>query len=130
MGWDGIILCDESVDIVDMSVRYVEAVQKESCGRCVPCRIGSKVILDILKGIADGRGKKEDLARIPTIAAEWTAPSADGTVSFSSGPFVLGPEFERSITEGQGEGGRLQGVRHGPCDVAPPSSISRGTWRR
>ncbi len=52
-----------------MSVKYVEAVQKESCGRCVPCRIGSKVILDILKGVAEGRGKKEDLERIPAIAA-------------------------------------------------------------
>ena len=45
MGWDGIIVCDESVDIVDMCLKYAEAVQKESCGRCLPCRIGSKVML-------------------------------------------------------------------------------------
>jgi formate dehydrogenase beta subunit len=106
MGWDGIILCDENVDIVDMSVRYVEAVQKESCGRCVPCRIGSKVILDILKGIADGRGKKEDLARIPAIAAGIKDGSKcqigqTGFVPLLQALSFFGPEFDRSIAEGR-----------------------------
>ena len=106
MGWDGIILCDENVDIVDMSVRYVEAVQKESCGRCVPCRIGSKVILDILKGIADGRGKKEDLARIPAIAAGIKDGSKcqigqTGFVPLLQALSSFGPEFDRSIAEGR-----------------------------
>ena len=55
MGWDGFALLDPDVDVVDMCVRYVEAVQTESCGRCIPCRIGTKVILDALKRIARGR---------------------------------------------------------------------------
>lgn len=106
MGWDGIILCDENVDIVDMSVRYVEAVQKESCGRCVPCRIGSKVILDILKGIAEGQGKKGDLTRIPAIAAGIKDGSKcqigqTGFVPLLQALSFFGPEFDRSIAEGR-----------------------------
>ncbi len=58
MGWDGIALFDDEVDIVDMCAKYVEAVQKESCGRCVPCRIGTKVILDRLRAISAGPGQQ------------------------------------------------------------------------
>jgi formate dehydrogenase (NADP+) beta subunit len=70
VGWDGIALYDETVDIVDMCAHYVEAVQKESCGRCIPCRIGTKVILDILSSIAAGKGSVDDLERIKSLAAE------------------------------------------------------------
>ena len=50
MGWDGLVLRDPSVDVVDMCMRYVEAVQNESCGRCVPCRVGTRIILDVMTG--------------------------------------------------------------------------------
>ncbi|MEO0248613.1 MAG: FAD-dependent oxidoreductase [candidate division WOR-3 bacterium] len=70
MGWDGIAIYDESIDIVDMCVNYVEAVQKESCGRCLPCRIGTKVVLDALRAISEGQGSQDDLARIKALAAE------------------------------------------------------------
>jgi formate dehydrogenase beta subunit len=69
MGWDGFALLDPEVDVVDMCTRYVEAVQAESCGRCVPCRVGTRIILNILKAICEGKGKEEDLARIESLAA-------------------------------------------------------------
>ena len=106
MGWDGIILCDENVDIIDMSVKYAEAVQKESCGRCIPCRIGSKVILGTLQTIADGKGKKENLDKIRTIAAEIKDGSKcqigqTGFVPLLQALDFFGPEFDRSIAEGR-----------------------------
>ncbi|MHB8111378.1 MAG: FAD-dependent oxidoreductase [Syntrophorhabdaceae bacterium] len=106
MGWDGIIICDDNVDIVDMSLKYVEAVQKESCGRCIPCRIGSKVILGILKNIAEGQGKKEDLAKVPGIAATIKDGSKcqigqTGFVPLLQALSFFGPEFERAIAEGR-----------------------------
>ena len=70
MGWDGIVLRDEGVDVVDMCVSYVEAVQKESCGRCVPCRIGTKVVLDSLRKVASGEGTADDLGAIRRLAGE------------------------------------------------------------
>ncbi|MBP1749052.1 MAG: oxidoreductase [Deltaproteobacteria bacterium] len=106
MGWDGIILCDESVDIIDMSVKYAEAVQKESCGRCIPCRIGSKVILGTLRDIAEGRGKKEDLDKIRGVAATIKDGSKcqigqTGFVPLLQAMSFFAPEFDRSIAEGR-----------------------------
>ena len=48
MGWDGLALRDPCVDVVDMCRRYVEAVQSESCGRCIPCRVGTRIVLDVM----------------------------------------------------------------------------------
>jgi formate dehydrogenase beta subunit len=68
MGWDGFALLDAGVDIVDMSTKYVAAVQKESCGRCIPCRVGTRIILDVMTKITEGKGSREDLARITGLA--------------------------------------------------------------
>src|SRR3990172_8693976 len=68
MGWDGIILLDEDVDIVEMCANYVEAVQSESCGKCFPCRIGTRIIGDWLNKIASGEGKAEYLQKIRDLA--------------------------------------------------------------
>ena len=56
MGWGGIILAKESVNIVDMCSRYMEKVQEESCGKCYPCRVGTAVMDEILKRVASGKG--------------------------------------------------------------------------
>jgi formate dehydrogenase beta subunit len=70
MGWDGIVLCDDDVDIVDMCARYAEAVQSESCGKCFPCRVGTRVVSDGLKRIALGEGRQDDVARIGALALQ------------------------------------------------------------
>jgi formate dehydrogenase beta subunit len=69
MGWDGIVLCDEEVDIVDMCARYAEAVQSESCGKCFPCRVGTRLVSDWLKKIASGEGRQEDITRIGDLSS-------------------------------------------------------------
>jgi formate dehydrogenase (NADP+) beta subunit len=61
VGWDGMILRDEGINIVDMIRAYLEAVQKESCGKCTPCRVGTRIMSDIMNRIADGKGRTEDL---------------------------------------------------------------------
>jgi formate dehydrogenase beta subunit len=70
IGWDGIILSDEDVDVVDMCANYAEAVQQESCGKCFPCRVGTRVVSDWLKKIASGAGEKEHVARIGELALQ------------------------------------------------------------
>jgi formate dehydrogenase beta subunit len=61
MGWDGFFVFDPRVDVVDMARAYMQVVQGESCGKCVPCRMGTRVAADILARIADGKGPEEDL---------------------------------------------------------------------
>ena len=61
MGSGGLIVLDETDCMVDIARFYLEFAQHESCGKCVPCSIGTKRILEILNRITDGKGKMEDL---------------------------------------------------------------------
>jgi len=61
MGSGGMIVMSEDNCMVDLARFYLEFAQDESCGRCTPCRIGTKRLLEILKRITEGQGKMEDL---------------------------------------------------------------------
>ncbi|NWF93626.1 MAG: FAD-dependent oxidoreductase [Syntrophaceae bacterium] len=63
-GWDGIAIRDAEVNIVDLTRAYLEAVQNESCGKCTPCRVGTRIMATILNRIAEGQGKPEDLDQL------------------------------------------------------------------
>jgi formate dehydrogenase beta subunit len=64
IGWDGIVIRDAEVNMVDLIRAYLEAVQNESCGKCTPCRVGTRVMATIVNRIADGQGKVEDLKQL------------------------------------------------------------------
>src|SRR3989339_1191771 len=59
IGWDGIVVRDDDVDIVGLCAKYAQAVQSESCGKCFPCRVGTKIVSDILNRIASGEGRPD-----------------------------------------------------------------------
>ncbi len=61
MGSGGMIVMDEDTCMVDVARYFVRFLTEESCGKCVPCREGLDRMLDILTGIAEGRGKEEDI---------------------------------------------------------------------
>jgi len=64
IGWDGIVIRDPEVSMVDLIRAYLEAVQKESCGKCTPCRVGTRVMATVLNRIANGQGKEGDLNQL------------------------------------------------------------------
>ena len=61
MGSGGMIVLDEDNCIVDTARYFLSFTQAESCGKCVPCRLGTKQMLNILEGITNGDGKPEDI---------------------------------------------------------------------
>jgi NADH-quinone oxidoreductase subunit F len=61
MGSGGMVVMDEETCMVDVARYFLEFTQKESCGECVPCRLGTKQMLDILEDIVQGKGSMEDL---------------------------------------------------------------------
>ncbi len=61
MGSGGMVIMDEDTCMVDVARYFLEFTQKESCGECVPCRLGTKQMLDILEDITRGKGTMEDL---------------------------------------------------------------------
>lgn len=64
MGSGGLVVMDEGTCMVEVSRYFLEFSQKESCGKCVPCRLGAKQMLDILTDITDGKGRKEDVNQL------------------------------------------------------------------
>ena len=60
-GWDGIAIRTPDVNVVDMVRAYLEAVQNESCGKCTPCRVGTRIMATLVNRIVDGQGRTEDL---------------------------------------------------------------------
>jgi NADH:ubiquinone oxidoreductase subunit F (NADH-binding) len=69
MGSGGMIVADERTCMVDFSRFFLEFIQDESCGKCVPCRIGTRRMLEIVQGICDGTGTGEDIAVLEELAA-------------------------------------------------------------
>jgi formate dehydrogenase beta subunit len=129
MGWDGFAIMDGSVDVVDMCTRYVEAVQKESCGRCIPCRVGTRIILDIMNRISGGQGKLEDLEQIAGLARYIKEGSKcqigqTGLKALLDALFFFRDAFERAV----GQGKKASGVRYrvsvtAPCMSACPTKL-------
>lgn len=61
MGSGGLICADEDTCMVDMARYFMDFVQEESCGKCIPCRLGTKRMLEILERITQGNGKEGDV---------------------------------------------------------------------
>lgn len=61
MGSGGLVVMDSRTCMVEVARYFLEFIQKESCGKCVPCRLGTKQMLDILTDITEGKGKEEDI---------------------------------------------------------------------
>ena len=68
MGSGGLIVMDEDTCMVDIAKFYLEFTADESCGKCNPCRIGTKRLLEILTRITEGKGRPEDIQRIRDLA--------------------------------------------------------------
>jgi len=68
MGSGGIVVMDEDTCMVDVARFFLSFVQLESCGKCIPCRWGTKQMLDILEDITNGRGKPDDIELLQELA--------------------------------------------------------------
>ncbi|NLA27542.1 MAG: NADH-quinone oxidoreductase subunit NuoF [Firmicutes bacterium] len=68
MGSGGLVVMDEGTCMVDLARYFLSFTQKESCGKCIPCREGTKRMLEILERITEGKGEPEDLDRLHDLA--------------------------------------------------------------
>ena len=68
MGSGGLIVMDETKCMVDIARFYLDFTVSESCGKCTPCRIGTKRMLELLNKICDGKGEEEDIYKLEKLA--------------------------------------------------------------
>lgn len=67
MGSGGLIVMDEDSCMVDVAKFFLEFVQDESCGKCTPCRVGTKRMLEIVTRICEGKGEADDIDKLVTL---------------------------------------------------------------
>ena len=75
MGSGGMIVMDESTCMVDVARYFLNFTQEESCGKCVPCRVGTRQLKDILTRITEGRGEPSDIDDLERLAKTTTSGS-------------------------------------------------------
>ena len=102
MGSGGFVVLDDTDCIVDMSRYFLSFTQLESCGRCTPCRVGTKEMLDILTRLCNGQGVQADLQRLHDLAALIKQQSLCGLGRTAPNPVLSGlthfaDEFEAHI---------------------------------
>ena len=88
MGSGGMIVLDETTCMVDMARHYMHFTQEESCGKCVPCRVGTRQMHDILLRITRGEGEEEDLARLKELGDSIMVASLCGLGQTAPNPVV------------------------------------------
>ena len=88
MGAGGLIIMDEDTCMVDLAKFFLEFTVDESCGKCAPCRIGTRRLLEILEKIVDGKGELEDIDRLEELAAYIKSASLCGLGQTAPNPVL------------------------------------------
>ena len=88
MGSGGAIVMDEDNCMVDVAKFYMEFICDESCGKCTPCRIGTKRMLEILTKITDGKATMDDLAELEELAENVKSNSLCGLGQTAPNPIL------------------------------------------
>ncbi len=99
MGSGGFIVMDEETCMVDIARFFMEYAQEESCGKCVPCRVGTRKMLDILDRICGGEGKPGDIETLEALSEYVKAGSLCGLGKGAPNPVLSTLEHFRDEYE-------------------------------
>ncbi len=110
MGSGGMVVMDENNCMVDIARFFMEFCQEESCGKCTPCREGTKRMLEFLTKITEGRGELEDINTLEELAEMVKDSSLCGLGQTAPNPVLstlryFREEYEDHILEGRCEAG-------------------------
>lgn len=93
MGSGGLVIMDQDNCMVEVARYFLEFIQNESCGKCVPCRLGTKQMLDILTEITEGKGKLNDEDLLLELSKGIKAGSLCGLGQSSPNPILTTIRF-------------------------------------
>jgi NADH-quinone oxidoreductase subunit F len=120
MGSGGMVVLDETTCMVDVARYFLSFTQAESCGKCVPCRLGTKQMLEILTRITQGKGSEEDIDTLLTIAKTVKECSLCGLGQSASNPVLttldyFRDEYETHIKEKKCSAAVCDALMISPC---------------
>jgi NADH-quinone oxidoreductase subunit F len=128
MGSGGMVVMDEDTCMVDVAHYFLSFTQAESCGKCVPCRLGTKQMLDILNDITHGRGKLEDIDLLLSLGEQIKAGSLCALGSTAPNPVLttiryFRDEYEEHIKKHHCRAAVCEGLVSAPCSHTCPAGI-------
>ncbi|MGD2109753.1 MAG: NADH-quinone oxidoreductase subunit NuoF [Phycisphaerae bacterium] len=132
MGSGGMIVMDEDTCVVDLAKYFLGFTQEESCGKCPPCRVGTRAMLTILDRITNGEADMSDLDRLERLAETINSGSLCGLGQTAANPVVstlryFRDEYEEHIRHKRCRAAVCKGLVGAPCHATCP--IGTEAWR-
>jgi len=115
MGSGSMVVVDEETCMVDLAKFFISFTQHESCGKCVPCRIGTKRMLEILTRITEGNGKEEDIDLLLELGSDIKHASLCGLGQSAPNPILSTIRFFRDEYEAH--------IKYGRCPANACKSL-------
>ncbi len=133
MGSGGLIVMDEDNCMVDVAKFFLDFTVDESCGKCPPCRIGTKRMLEILQRITDGKGKVGDIERLQELGESIKAGALCGLGKTAPNPVLstiqyFRDEYEAHIFDKKCPAGYCQALLS--YEIIPDKCIGCGMCKR
>ena len=128
MGSGGLVVMDQDSCMVDVARFFLEFVQEESCGKCVPCRVGTKRMLEILERICAGHGEEADVDRLIELGEIIKETSLCGLGQTAPNPVLstirhFGNEYIEHIRDKRCRAGVCAALVNAPCASACPANV-------
>jgi len=128
MGSGGLVVTDEDTCMVDLARYFMSFTQEESCGKCVPCRVGTKAMLSTLERICAGQGRPGDIEYLEELAREVKASSLCGLGQTAPNPVLttiryFRDEYEAHIREHRCPAGVCTALVRAKCANACPAEV-------
>jgi NADH-quinone oxidoreductase subunit F len=135
MGSGGMVVMDEDTCMVDMARFFLSFTQLESCGKCIPCRWGTKQMLDILEDIANGRGRLGDIELLQELAESVKDGSLCGLGQTAPNPVLTSiryfhDEYEEHIKRHHCSAAVCKGLVKAPCSHTCPAGVDAPRYLR
>ena len=129
MGSGGLICMDEDSCMVDIARFFMEFVQDESCGKCVPCRLGTRRMLEILQRITQGKGEEGDIEKLIELGETIKETAMCGLGQTAPNPVLstikyFREEYEEHIRNKKCRAGVCQDLFISPCQNACPAGVN------
>lgn len=129
MGSGGLIVMDEDNCMVDVARFFMEFVQEESCGKCVPCRLGTKRMLEILERITKGEGEEGDIEKLIELGESIKETALCGLGQTAPNPVLstireFREEYEEHIRDKKCRAGVCADLFISPCQNACPAGVN------
>ncbi len=129
MGSGGMVVLDETTCMVEIARYFLSFTQAESCGKCIPCRLGTRQMLEILTRITEGKGRDDDIDLLMTIANTVKECSLCGLGQNAPNPVLstinyFRDEYEAHIKEKKCPAAACDALMISPCQHTCPVGIN------